>query len=225
MSNNAPRVLAHRGASGAAFENTLEAFRLARSLGADGVELDVHATRDGSLVVHHDPEIAGLGPIRELTAREVAGHRLPNGEPPPALPVALGELAGLEVWIEVKALPPEADGPLLGAVAGAGAGTRCGVHSFDHRIIARLRAADPALRLGVLSASYPVDPVAPIRAAGAQALWQEARLIDAELVEAVHRMGGELIAWTVNDEVLGRRLRDLGVDALCGNYPERLRFR
>jgi glycerophosphoryl diester phosphodiesterase len=60
--------------------------------------------------------------------------------------------------------------------------------------------------------------------AGATALWQECHLIDAELVEAIHRRGGEVIAWTVNDPATARQLGALGVDALCGNYPERLRI-
>jgi glycerophosphoryl diester phosphodiesterase len=59
--------------------------------------------------------------------------------------------------------------------------------------------------------------------AGATALWQEWRLIDAELIQAIHRRGGEVIAWTVNDPLTARQLGALGVDALCGNYPERLR--
>jgi hypothetical protein len=56
------------------------------------------------------------------------------------------------------------------------------VHSFDHRIIARLGGVHPGLRRGVLSASYPVDPAGPMSSAGATVLWQEATLIDAELV-------------------------------------------
>jgi len=197
---------------------------MARNLGAEGVELDIHAARDGTLVVHHDSDLPGLGPISGLDGFQVAAYRLTNGEAPPTLSSALTELAGLEVWIEVKALPQTLEGTLLDAVAQAPAGTRCGIHSFDHRIVARLGASGRAPRLGVLSASYPLEPMAQVFSAGAQALWQEARLIDVELVQAAHRRGVEIIAWTVNDEALGRHLRGLGVDAVCGNYPERLRF-
>ena len=133
-------------------------------------------------------------------------------------------LISAEVWIEVKTLPVSADVALLEAIDRAPAPERCAVHSFDHRIVRRLGERAPALRRGVLSASYPIDPMGPMQAAGANTLWQEWHLIDSELVAAVHRKAAELVAWTVNDPGVARRLAELGVDALCGNFPERLRI-
>jgi glycerophosphoryl diester phosphodiesterase len=63
-----------------------------------------------------------------------------------------------------------------------------------------------------------------MRAAGASVLWQEWSMIDADLVDAVHDAGGEVIAWTVNAQAAAEQLAALGVDALCGNYPDRLRI-
>lgn len=217
-----PRVLGHRGASGHATENSLAAFAEARRLGADGVELDVHATRDGRLLVHHDAVVTGVGAIAESEFSTLRQLRLANGELIPSLEEALAVLAGMEVWVEVKTLPETLDPVLLSALESVGDQTTLGVHSFDHRIVHRLRGRRPALRTGVLSASYPVAPVTPVRAAGASTLWQSADLIDAPLVHAVHSAGLEIIAWTVNDTATAQRLSALGVDALCGNYPERL---
>jgi glycerophosphoryl diester phosphodiesterase len=205
-------------------ENSLEAFREARTQKADGVELDVHPSSDGAFIVHHDPEIPGGGRIAGLTLGEIKARPLGNGETIPTLPEALEVLAGLEVWVELKALRPELDETLLRTLEDADP-ARIGVHSFDHRIIARLGTRRPELRRGVLSVSYPVDPIIQMRDAGARALWQEWRSIDAELVREVHRMGGEVIGWTVPDAAAARRLADLGVDALCGNFPDRLRIR
>jgi glycerophosphoryl diester phosphodiesterase len=219
-----PRILAHRGASGHQPENSLAAFREALRLGAHGVELDVHTTRDGALIVHHDEAIPDLGAIAGLDLEAVQAARLGNGEPIPRLQEALAVLDGAEVWIEVKTLPAGADAALLAAIEGAPSPESCAVHSFDHRIVARLGRRYPALRRGILSASYPLDPVGPMEASGANTLWQEWHLIDSELVAAVHRRGAELVAWTVNDPGVARRLADLGVDALCGNFPERLRI-
>jgi len=217
-----PRILAHRGASGHQTENSLAAFREAVRLGADGVELDIHATGDGSLVVHHDAALEGLGLLSELDLPAVRSVRLENGESIPTLPEALQALPEAEVWIELKSLPPALDDTLLAAIDRAPAPGRCAVHSFDHRIIARLGARRPGLGRGILSASYPLDPVGPMQAAGANTLWQEWHLIDAELVTTVHRSGRQLIAWTVNERAIAQRLAELGVDGLCGNYPERL---
>ena len=128
-----------------------------------------------------------------------------------------------EVWIELKALPESRDTTLLAAIDRSPLPDRCAVHSFDHRIVARLGRLRPSLRRGILSTSYPVDPVSPLVAAGGSALWQEWHLIDSPLVEAVHRSGGEIVAWTVNDAETARRLERFGVDAVCGNWPDRLR--
>ncbi|MEO8449661.1 MAG: glycerophosphodiester phosphodiesterase [Gemmatimonadota bacterium] len=217
-----PDILAHRGVSGHYYENSRAAFRAVRQFGADGAELDIHATRDGKLVVHHDLAVAGVGEISELDWSSLREVRLPNGEPLPLLHEALEHLAGLVAWIEVKALPARFDRLLLEAIDRSGTPERCAVHSFDHRIIRRLGEQRPALRRGVLSASYPIEPVTPIRSAGAVALWQQADLIDADLVALVHAAGAEIVAWTVNDAGVAARLAAVGVDALCGNYPERL---
>lgn len=215
--------MAHRGASGAALENTLAAFRLARVLGADGVELDIHATADGGLVVHHDPVLPGLGPIARHPLANIQTYKLANGEPPPTLEEALATLDGLDVWVEVKDLPPDSDAALLTTLDRGPTPRRYAVHSFDHRIVARLKARRPALATGVLQASYPLDPIAPAQDAGARTLWQEWTHIDRALTNAAHAAGVQVIAWTVPDDAAATRLTRLGVDALCGNYPDRLR--
>lgn len=216
-------VIAHRGASGAAWENSPTAFRLAREFGADGVELDVHATADGALVVHHDPDVPGIGAIGAHALAVLERHRLPNGEAIPTLAATLALLDGLDVWVEVKALPPRADAELLATLAAGPTPGKYAVHSFDHRIIRRLRDQAPALRLGALQVGRPVDALAAARAAGATTLWQERHLVDADLVGTAHRAGMQVITWTVDDPAEIARLAAMGVDGICGNYPDRIR--
>lgn len=218
-----PSVIAHRGASGYEYENSLAAFRRAVLLDADGVELDVHATRDGRLVVHHDPALAGLGPIRGLDLLALRQVRLPNGEPVPLLSEVLDLMGSRDVWVEVKALDPACDGELLKVLDGGPAPQRYAVHSFDHRLVRRLGAARPSLRRGILLSAYLADPVSAMDAVGASTLWQERHYVDDELVRTVHDAGRALIAWTVNELADLRRLTRLGVDGLCGNYPDRIR--
>jgi glycerophosphoryl diester phosphodiesterase len=218
-----PMVIAHRGASGYALENSIAAFREAGARQADGIELDVHATADGEFLVHHDPAISGIGPIAELPAARFASHRLANGEPIPSLGSALAAAGGLDVWVEVKGLDPRWDRALLRTLGEGPTPDQYAVHSFDHRIIARLGEREPALRRGVLLTSYLVDAVAAVHAANADTLWMEAGLIDRDLVENVTTAGLTVIGWTVNRETEVHRLTELGVHGICGNYPDLIR--
>lgn len=215
-------MIAHRGASGYAFENSPAAFREAAARGVDGVELDVHATADGGIVVHHDLTLTGGRPLDTLTLAEAVTSPLSNGELVPTLAEALTLIGDRDVWVEVKGLPAAYDAALLAALDAGPFPARYAVHSFDHRITARLAGLRPGLRLGALLSARVIDPVAVLRAACATTLWQEWTMIDQSLVKAVHAAGARIIAWTVNDPAAAVRLARLGVDALCGNYPDRL---
>jgi glycerophosphoryl diester phosphodiesterase len=218
-----PTVIAHRGASGYEYENSRAAFRRAVMLDADGVELDVHSTRDGGIVVHHDPEIPGAGPICRLSLAEARQLRIPNGEPLPLLAEILELVGSRDVWVEVKSLSAEHDQKLLDTLDQGPAPERYAVHSFDHRIVYRLGEARPGLRRGILLSAYLRDPVSVMQAAGATTLWQEWKQVDQDLVNQVHDSGGAVIAWTVNELGDLDRMVRFGVDGLCGNYPDRIR--
>ena len=218
-----PSVIAHRGASGYEYENSRAAFRRAVMLDADGVELDIHATRDGGIMVHHDPDIPGHGPIAHLSTIEARQVRIRNGETLPFLAEILGLVGSRDVWVEVKSLPPLYDQQLLNILDQGPAPERYAVHSFDHRIVHRLGQLRPKLRRGILLSAYLRDPLAAMRAVGATTLWQEWQQVDQDLVNLVHGTGGAIIAWTVNELGDLDRMVRLGVDGLCGNYPDRTR--
>jgi glycerophosphoryl diester phosphodiesterase len=219
-------IIAHRGASRDHEENTLPAFSTALEQGADGLELDVHATRDGTIVVHHDPAVrshgnSSLHRISELTAAEVAAVQLPGGGRVPTLDDVL-TLVGTRatVYAEVKANGIEV--PLVECLR-RHQGAHVAIHAFDHRIPVAVRAMLPGISIGFLSSSYPLDLPALLRAARPQALWQHADLIDASLVAEAHAMNARVIAWTENDLVHALALTGLGVDALCTDIPGPLR--
>ena len=216
-------MIAHRGASGREAENSLAAFRLARDLGADGVELDIHTTTDGQLVVHHD-EMIGRHHIAHCSLAEVRQYHLKNGEPVPTLAEALAVIVpAMRAFVEVKGLAPKWDQRLYDQIDRCGAPERIAVHSFDHRIIHRLGDERPQLSRGVLSSSYPVHPARMMEDADAQALWQHAPLLDRVLVEKVHAAAGVVYAWTVDEPEAMDRLLAMGVDGLCSNHPDRAR--
>ena len=192
-------------------------------LDADGVELDIHATRDGAIVVHHDPELPGVGPIAGLTCAEARQVRIRNGETLPLLQEVLDLLGDHDVWVEVKGLPSAHDQALLAVLDAGPAPHRYAVHSLDHRIVRRLGEERPELPRGILLSAYLDDPVAALRAVGATTLWQEWQQVDDALVDAVHAAGCRINAWTVNEVGDLEQLVRLGVDGLCGNYPDRIR--
>lgn len=213
-------IIAHRGASRECYENTLSAFQRALDLGADGVELDVHCTSDGTVMVHHDaivrgtvPDAALAGrPIRALTRAEVAAFRLPDGSAVPTLAdvaTLLGSRATL--YCELKgAGTAEPAAAVLRA-----SGVRCAVHSFDHRMVAAAAVAAPDIPRGVLEVSRHLDSAAILRSVHARDLWQLVEYMDETLVSEVHAAGGRVVAWTGNDPQVLERLAQWGVDALC----------
>src|SRR5262249_13838364 len=152
------------------------------------IELDVHMTRDRKLVVHHDPSLHSAipgdrgPPIAELTLADVRA-RTPADWPISTLDEVL-DLVGTRaaVYVEVKAPGAEAE---VVAVLRAHP-TPTAVHAFDHRIVRRVRQLDPSRPTGILMSSYLLDPIAPLRETGARDLWQEASMVDAALIGAVH---------------------------------------
>jgi len=218
-----PLVIAHRGASGYEYENSRAAFRRALMLDANGVELDVHATLDGTIVVHHDAELPGVGPIAQLTTNEARQVRIRNGETLPLLQEVLELIGDHDVWVEVKSLPANHDQALLAVLDAGPAPQRYAVHSFDHRIVRRLGEVRPALPRGILLSAYLNDTIAALRAVGGTTLWQEWQLVDEPLVRMVHAAGCRIHAWTVNEVGDLEHLVRMGVDGLCGNYPDRIR--
>lgn len=156
------RLIAHRGASLVAPENTLAAFRAALHGGARAVELDVHPTRDGELVVMHDDRVDrttdGSGALRDLTLAEVRGLDAGSwfspayrGEPVPTLAEVLELTRGrAETFIEVKANAPGMREKLLTTIAGR---RDVRVISFDQQFLAGL---PPGVPTGVLLEPKPM---------------------------------------------------------------------
>ena len=212
-----PEIVAHRGVPRELRENTLASFARALEVGADAIELDVHVTRDGAVVVHHDAALhsvtAGVERplIADLTLHDV--RTLTPGDRPVATLHEVLELVGTfaTVYVEIKA--PAATDAVV-AVLGAHP-TPTAVHAFDHRVARRVRELDPQRPTGVLMGSYLLDPLVPVEQTGARDLWQEVSMIDAVLVESAHAAGARVVAWTVNCLETAARLTAWGVDALC----------
>lgn len=221
-----PWIIGHRGSPGDHRENTLPSFLRAFDAGAEAIELDVHGTADGAVVIHHDAatnsrpgESGPRAVIADTTLLALREIPIADG-PIPTLAELLAVTPGdRAVFVEIKAKGIEA--AVVSVIRAAA--KQCAVHSFDHRVARRVRDVAPEIPVGILQTSYPVDPLRPMHDAHARDLWQHWELIDSELVERVHGDGGRVIAWTVNDADVARRIASWRVDGICTDVPAVMR--
>ncbi|MFQ5416439.1 MAG: glycerophosphodiester phosphodiesterase [Myxococcota bacterium] len=227
-----PLVIAHRGASGTLPENTLPAYALAVDQRADMIEIDLHRTRDGALVVAHDEDLSGLGgdgEIADATLAEVQGLDAGGGERVPTLDAVLDSFGGripfnLELKRGAESEYPGLERAALEAVEVRGLRAGTLFSCFYDPVLERLRALSPEARIALLlSPRLAGHAVERARALGAEAINPSLRLVSRELVEAAHAADLAVYVYTVDDERDMRRLLALGVDGLFTNFPGRLR--
>jgi glycerophosphoryl diester phosphodiesterase len=222
----APRaeIVAHRGASAYAPENTFAAFDLALAQGADVLELDVRPAADGHLVLVHDPTLERIAG----DARAVAGlsraaiARLSAATRPAAFEEFLERYARTaSLLIDLKDPAPLWEEHVVDAIERHRLRGRVAVQSFDHEALRRVRTAAPWLPLAPLvpGDGEPLDVLdAAAELAGGIGIRHDA--VDVEVARAVREAGVVLRAWTVDDPVEIRRLLALGVDAIVTNAPD-----
>jgi glycerophosphoryl diester phosphodiesterase len=207
-------VLAHRGANRLAPENTVPAMRRAMELGADGVELDVHRTADGQLVVRHDAE-SRAGVLGALTLAEIRSA-LPEV---PTLAEVLDVCRGGLVNVEVKDPDPRAVDVLAGILDARGRVDDVLVSSFQLATVDRVRAVAPGVPTGFLTFGIdPLEALATAEAHGHDAVHPDVWSLGGPLLSAVteraRQRGLRVNVWTVNDPDELRRLETAGVDAV-----------
>jgi glycerophosphoryl diester phosphodiesterase len=232
-----PRVFGHRGAMGYAPENTFASFERAIALGVDAIEIDVHLTADGEVVVIHDPDLArttdgrgmvGGATLAELKALDVGVHFGAEfaGQRIPTLGEVLAWARGKCVMdVEIKGGP----WPYVGLEARVVELIRRHtmvdqtiVISFDHPTVARVNALAPEIATGTLWSCRPIDPVAVAREAGADAILPFWAYCDAETVERAHAAGLSVHPWATSEPEIIEHLIGLGVDSICSNHPDRV---
>jgi len=244
----APLVAAHRGGAALWPENSLLAFREALVLGVDVLELDVHLSADGEVIVLHDATLdrttTGRGAVRETTSAALASLRLRardgrvTDEPVPTLARVLDLAAPTRVAIlpEIKVGAdgrpyPGIEEKVLALLRARGLLARATVQAFAPETIQRVRALAPDARTMLLVGRGRIDheraaPAAAVRWAtdvGATDLGIDHRLVDRDVVDASRQASIKLAVWTVNDEADMRRMVDLGVDVIMSDRPDLLR--
>lgn len=237
---SAPAVIAHRGYSAVAPENTLMAFEAAARAGADLIEIDLQVTKDGIAVVIHDDEVErttdGRGRIEDLVHADVAGldaggwfahayrgARVPSG-------VELMEFfvahPGVGLLAEFKGRWGAAEArSVTDAVEAAGLGERVIVQSFDAATVQVLRDVAPDLPRGLLLEELPDNLVQTCASLAVMTCNPRGDLLLEQpgLVDALHDEGLRVIPWTLNEPAHWGAAVGLGVDAIITDRPDRLR--
>ncbi|MEB3198504.1 MAG: glycerophosphodiester phosphodiesterase family protein [Candidatus Sericytochromatia bacterium] len=232
-----PLIMGHRGAMGHAPENTMASFQLAQRMGVEAIELDVHLSRDGVLVVHHDETLErttnGQGELSALTlaqlqeldagrhfSSEFAGERIPTLEEVlvwargHALPVVIEFKRNLNVKAIVQAA--------IALVERLEAGDNVAFISFDHFVPAGLKQARPDWCTGVLYAGRPIDSVELAHKAGADGLLPNFYFVEKDMVEAAHAAGKWVGCWAPNTPREMAYALSQDVDMIGTNFPDRL---
>ena len=235
-----PLVIAHRGASAYAPENTLAAFNLALEMGADGVELDVSLTQDGVPVVLHDDTVDrttnGRGAVNQMTLAQVkeldASTKFEKyrGEKIPTLEQVLRAVTPRgTVNIEIKGISVQTDGveaATLAAIESAGALDRVMVSSFNPLALRRMYKLEPRIPRGLLYS--PRLPIFLRRAwlrplAHPTAMHPHFSMITREFMTWARGKGYKVNPWTVDEPEEMKRLLELDVDAIMTNKPDVLK--
>jgi glycerophosphoryl diester phosphodiesterase len=210
-----PLVVAHRGETDHAKENSMEAFRQALAEGAGAVELDIHLTADGDLAVNHDDTLDRTygvpGVVREMTSDQLRAAGVPM------LSDVL-ELPDCKFIIEIK--HPKGgrhqgiEQILIDQLQKSDAEDRAVVISFDETSLKTLHSLDPELTTGYLYSGKDLDPKQTREELGVTYLGPHFSAVNEEYVEKAHEAGMKVNPWTVNEEKDLQHMLDLGVDAI-----------
>jgi glycerophosphoryl diester phosphodiesterase len=229
-SNQPVLVIAHRGASAAAPENTLAAFRLAAERGADFVELDVQESKDGEVLVIHDSDLMKVGraPMKiwetdaaQLRTVDIGSHAGPqfSAERVPRLAEVLAVCKGrTRVVVELKAYGhnQRLEERVCEVVEAAGMENNCVFMSLDHGMVRKMKQLRPSWRCGVLVAKALGD----LTSLKADFLAVETRMATGGFVRRAHRAGQDVYVWTLNDPAWILLAMSHGADGLITDKPE-----
>ncbi|MDR0312897.1 MAG: glycerophosphodiester phosphodiesterase [Treponema sp.] len=233
---NKPLIWAHRGASYDAPENTLEAFSLARDVGADGIELDIHFSKDGEIIVAHDETVdrcsSGTGRIVDMTLNEIKRLDFSNhkqgyrGVKAPTLAEVyeLIKPTNMTINIELKSgivLYEGIEEKCAKLTREAGMSDRVFYSSFNHYCLMQLKQVEPSARIAPLYNEALVEPWQYALRIGAQAIHPfYPTMATPDMMAKLAETGVLCNPWTVDDEKALGWMAQLGVNAVITNRPD-----
>jgi glycerophosphoryl diester phosphodiesterase len=202
-------------------ENTLRSFRHAERIGMDAIELDLHLSKDGALVVMHDTAVDrttdGSGAIAELTLAELKGLDAGSGERVPVFEEVL-DAVGSPLQAEIKDVA--AARALASVIQERSLVERVEVSSFHDEAVAEIRKLLPDVRTVLIASRWGADMVDRGKAVGADSLALNIRRLTLEVVEQTHAAGMNVLGWVVNTEDHLRLARAFRLDGVTTDRPE-----
>ncbi|MES5824073.1 glycerophosphodiester phosphodiesterase family protein [Streptomyces sp. RG80] len=214
-------TIGHRGVMGLEPENTLRSFVAAQQAGLDVIELDLHLSKDGALVVMHDTDVDrttdGSGPIAEKTLEELRALDAGGGERVPVFEEVLDAVRA-PLQAEIKDL--QAARALAEVMLRRDLVARVEVSSFHDEAIAEISRLVPGVRTALIGSRYGTDIVDRAVEAGASTVCLNIRRITLEVVEHARKADLKIIGWVVNTQDHLRLVRALQLDGATTDYPE-----
>lgn len=221
---------AHRGASHYAPENTLMSFYLGMQMGANGIETDVHRSRDGVIMLFHDDTLERVtgqsGAICDYTVAELQEFLVRKGELVDKIPTFedfLRHFAFRDITFAIELKQSEVFRETGDLICKYGIGHKTVVTSFKYEEILKIRAYAPNLKTGYLTAEVTPALLQDMQRQGIGELCPKAELLTPENVAYWHSLGFGVRAWGVSDEALMKHAYDCGVDGMTVNFPDKLK--
>lgn len=202
-------------------ENTLRSFVAAEQAGLDVIELDLHLSKDGALVVMHDPEVDrttdGAGPIADHTLAELRALDAGRGERVPRFEEVL-DVVQAPLQAEIKDV--QAARALAEVILERDLVRRVEVSSFHDEAVAEVARLVPGVRTALIGSRYGLDIVDRAVAAGAATVCLNLRRLTLEIVEEARKRDLRIIGWVVNTQEQLRLVRALELDGATTDYPD-----
>ena len=222
--------IGHRGAMGYAPENTLKSFKKGLALGVDMLELDVYALKTGELVVIHDDKVDrttnGQGYVMDKTFDEIRSLDAGEGEKIPTLQEVL-DLVDKKVQVNIELKGENTAGSVAKVIdeyinEKSWTNEHFLVSSFNHYELKEFNSLKNDIRIGALITGIPIGYCDYAEKVNASSVNLCIEFINQKFVDDAHKRGLKVFVWTVNDKDDINRMRDLGVDGLFSNYPDRI---
>ncbi|MEV3911464.1 glycerophosphodiester phosphodiesterase [Streptomyces canus] len=214
-------TIGHRGVMGTEPENTLRSFVAAQQAGLDLIELDLHLSKDGALVVMHDTDVDrttdGTGPIAEKTLSELRALDAGRGE---RVPVFEEVLDAVQSPLQAEIKDIAAARALAEVMLRRNLVSRVEVSSFHDEAIAEIGRLVPGVRTALIGSRFGPDIVERAVEAGAGTVCLNIRRLTLEVVEAARKADLKIIGWVVNTQDHLRLVRALELDGATTDYPE-----